>query len=115
MDDDGCGAVDEMIGKEKPEYSGRSCSSALCPPQTSQNLTRARTRAASVGNRLLIAWTMARHHSLNKSIIQAANYLINEPASLTAIQHCMLLLNVQRVAALDRPIEWVIQPTPPSK
>jgi hypothetical protein len=37
----------------------------LCPPQTSNNLTRARNRAAAVGSRRLTIWAMARPFGLS--------------------------------------------------
>jgi hypothetical protein len=44
----------------KSKYSEKTCPVQLCPPQIQHNLTRARTRTASVGIQRIIAWPIAR-------------------------------------------------------
>jgi hypothetical protein len=47
----------------KPKYSEKSTPVPLCPPKIPYDMTRARTRAAEVGNRRLTAWARARPRS----------------------------------------------------
>jgi hypothetical protein len=59
--DDGCGAIGGMrIGRRNRSTRRKPAPVPLCPPQIPHDLTWARTRAAVVGNRRLIAWAMAR-------------------------------------------------------
>jgi hypothetical protein len=60
MIDDECGVVGGMrIGNENRSTLRKPAPMPLCPPQTPHYLTWARSRAAAVGNRRLIAWVMA--------------------------------------------------------
>jgi hypothetical protein len=47
----------------KPKYSEKTCTSALCPPQSPLDKTRARTRAAAVGSQRLTAWDEQMNNS----------------------------------------------------
>jgi hypothetical protein len=54
-DDDDCGAIRGMrIGRGNRNTQRRPAPLSLCPPQIPHDLTRARTRAAAMGNRWLI-------------------------------------------------------------
>jgi hypothetical protein len=54
MRDDDCRAIGGMkTGRGNPSSRRKSAPVPLCPPQTSHDLTRARTRAAAVGSRRL--------------------------------------------------------------
>jgi hypothetical protein len=50
-DDDECGAVGEVLGKETLSTWRKPASAPHCPPQIRHDLTRARTLAAAVGSR----------------------------------------------------------------
>jgi hypothetical protein len=53
---DDCIAIGgKRIGKENPSTRGKPAPVPLCPSQTPQELTRARTRATAVGNQQLTA------------------------------------------------------------
>jgi hypothetical protein len=61
IDDDDCGAVSWMrINRGKRSTRRKPAPIPLCLTQIPHDLTRARTRAAGVGNQRLIAWAMAR-------------------------------------------------------
>jgi hypothetical protein len=60
-DDDECGAVGEMrIGRGNGSTRRKPAPVPLCPPQIPHDLTRDRTRAATVGSWRPTAWTMTR-------------------------------------------------------
>jgi hypothetical protein len=55
------GAIGGMkIGRVNQSSRRKLAPVQLCPPQIPHDLTRARTRAATVGNQRLTAWVMAR-------------------------------------------------------
>jgi hypothetical protein len=61
MIDDDCGAIGGMrVGRGNRSTRRKPASVPIYPPQIPHDLTRARTRAAAVGNRRLTAWAMAR-------------------------------------------------------
>jgi hypothetical protein len=60
MDDDECGAVGGMIGRENRSTRRKPALFPFCPPWIPHDLIRARTRSAAVQNQLLIAWAMTR-------------------------------------------------------
>jgi hypothetical protein len=63
MDYDEYGAVGGMIGRGNRNTSrSKPAPVSFCAPQIPHNLTRARTRAAAVGNRRLTAWMRHAKH-----------------------------------------------------
>jgi hypothetical protein len=61
IDDGDCGAISEMkIGKGNRSTRRKPAPVPLCPPQIPHDLTRARTRPATVGSQRLTACAMAR-------------------------------------------------------
>jgi hypothetical protein len=61
IDEGDCGAIGGMkIGRGNRSTRTNPAPAPLCPPQIPHDQTRARTRAAAVGNQRLIAWGMAR-------------------------------------------------------
>jgi hypothetical protein len=60
IDDDDCGAIGGMrIGRGNRSTQRKPAPLSICPPQIPHDLTRDRTRAVSMGSRLLTAWAMA--------------------------------------------------------
>jgi hypothetical protein len=77
---DDCGAVGGMrIGRGNRSTMRKLAAVPLCPPQIPHDLNRARTRAAAVGSRRLIAWANARPKTVwwlqKKKWIKLRNYI----------------------------------------
>jgi hypothetical protein len=60
MDDYECGTIGGMLGTGNQSTRRKPAPVPLCSPQIPHDLTRARTRAAAVGSRLLTTLAMAR-------------------------------------------------------
>jgi hypothetical protein len=61
MDDGDCGEIGGMkIGRGNRSTQRKPAPAPLCPPQIPHDQTRARTRAAAVGNQRLTAWASAQ-------------------------------------------------------
>lgn len=59
-DDDKCGTVRGMLGRRNPNTRRKPAPVPLCPPQTPRNVTRARTRTATVVSRRLTSRATVR-------------------------------------------------------
>jgi hypothetical protein len=60
INDDECGAIGGMLGRENLSTPRKPAPVPLCLLQIPNDLTRARTRVAPMGSRRLIAWATAR-------------------------------------------------------
>jgi hypothetical protein len=56
VDCDDCGAISRMSSRGNRSTRRKPAPVPLCPPQIPHDLTRVRTPATAVGNRLLTAW-----------------------------------------------------------
>jgi hypothetical protein len=66
IDDGACETIGVMkMGRGNQSIRRKPSPAPLCPPQIPRDQTRARTRAAALGNQLLTAWAMARPILLN--------------------------------------------------
>jgi hypothetical protein len=59
-DDDECGAISGMIGRETQSTHRKLAPVLLCPPHIPHDLTWARTWAAAVGSQRLTIWAMVQ-------------------------------------------------------
>jgi hypothetical protein len=64
------------IGRGNRSTRRKRAPAPLCPPQTSLDQTRDRTRAAAMGSQRLTAWAMARPYNPICTIIQCFSFLI---------------------------------------
>jgi hypothetical protein len=69
IDEGDYGAIGGMkIGRGNWSTRRKPAPAPLCPPQTSHDQTRARTRAAAVESQRLTAWAMARLHTVETTL-----------------------------------------------